>query len=71
MVLKRAAAATAFVGWGVAACTTVPAPEAPVVTEAVVAEAAASVVTAEAPKPKNVILMISDGIGFNGWLAAD
>ena len=71
MVLKRAAAATAFVGWGVAACTTVPATEAPVVTEVVVVEAAAPIVTAEAPKPKNVILMISDGIGFNGWLAAD
>ena len=22
-------------------------------------------------KPKNIILMVSDGIGFNGWLAAD
>ena len=26
---------------------------------------------AEAPKARNVILMISDGCGFNGWLAAD
>ena len=25
----------------------------------------------EAPQARNVILMISDGIGFNGWLAAD
>lgn len=25
----------------------------------------------EAPGPRNVILMISDGAGFNGWLAAD
>lgn len=24
-----------------------------------------------APGPKNIILMVSDGIGFNGWLAAD
>jgi alkaline phosphatase len=26
---------------------------------------------AEAPRARNVILMISDGAGFNGWLAAD
>lgn len=26
---------------------------------------------ADEPKAKNVILMISDGIGFNGWLAGD
>jgi alkaline phosphatase len=26
---------------------------------------------AQAPKARNVILMISDGCGFNGWLAAD
>lgn len=25
----------------------------------------------EAPEARNVILMVSDGIGFNGWLAAD
>lgn len=25
----------------------------------------------EAPRPRNVILMISDGQGFNGWLATD
>ncbi len=26
---------------------------------------------AETPRAKNVILMVSDGIGFNGWLATD
>ncbi|MEM7000168.1 MAG: alkaline phosphatase [Pseudomonadota bacterium] len=26
---------------------------------------------AATPGPKNIILMVSDGIGFNGWLAAD
>ena len=26
---------------------------------------------AEVPTARNVILMISDGCGFNGWLAAD
>ena len=25
----------------------------------------------QSPEPKHIILMISDGIGFNGWLAAD
>ncbi|MEM9669724.1 MAG: alkaline phosphatase [Pseudomonadota bacterium] len=35
--------------------------------EPAVAEASVS----EPTRPKNVILMISDGIGFNGWLAAD
>jgi alkaline phosphatase len=27
--------------------------------------------TVQPKQPKNIILMISDGIGFNGWLAAD
>ncbi|MEO0883184.1 MAG: alkaline phosphatase [Pseudomonadota bacterium] len=31
----------------------------------------AEIQDAEPTRPKNVILMISDGIGFNGWLAAD
>ncbi len=27
--------------------------------------------SAAEPEPRNIILMVSDGIGFNGWLAAD
>ena len=29
------------------------------------------VVESKASKPKHIILMVADGIGFNGWLAAD
>ncbi|WP_199200433.1 alkaline phosphatase [Alkalicaulis satelles] len=38
---------------------------------AALALAPAPALAAEAPQARNVILMISDGIGFNGWLAAD
>ncbi|MEM6973934.1 MAG: alkaline phosphatase [Pseudomonadota bacterium] len=41
------------------------------VLAAVVASAVASQASAQEQGAKNVILMISDGIGFNGWLAAD
>ena len=27
--------------------------------------------SAEQTEPRNVILMITDGVGFNGWMAAD
>ncbi len=35
------------------------------------AVALAGPAAAEEPRAKNVILMVSDGIGFNGWLATD
>ncbi len=38
---------------------------------AALALAPALALAAEAPQARNVILMISDGAGFNGWLAAD
>jgi alkaline phosphatase len=38
---------------------------------AALASAPVRAFAADAPKPRNVILMISDGCGFNGWLAAD
>jgi alkaline phosphatase len=38
---------------------------------AAIALAPAQAFAAEAPGARNVILMISDGAGFNGWLAAD
>ncbi len=49
-------------GAALAACSNAPEPNP-------VAEPAAEPVAA--PAPKNVILMVSDGIGFNGWLATD
>ena len=45
------------------ACSQVPQPT-PVASAPVAAQN-------EAPQVKNVIILISDGIGFNGWLAAD
>ncbi|MEL7042234.1 MAG: alkaline phosphatase [Pseudomonadota bacterium] len=52
-----------------------PAPEgaAPskIVTADVAAEEMAEEKTVQPPGAKNVILMVSDGIGFNGWLATD
>lgn len=33
--------------------------------------ASAPVFAQDAPEPRNVILMIADGAGFNGWLSAD
>lgn len=38
---------------------------------AVLASAPVRALSAGAPQARNVILMISDGCGFNGWLAAD
>ncbi|MGY6627333.1 MAG: alkaline phosphatase [Oceanicaulis sp.] len=38
---------------------------------AIIALAAPCAFAGEAPGARNVILMISDGAGFNGWLAAD
>ncbi|MEO1405948.1 MAG: alkaline phosphatase, partial [Pseudomonadota bacterium] len=67
-ILTYTAAPAAFL---LASCAYLPIAEQTVskesVSEGVVAEASVS----EQTPPKNVILMISDGIGFNGWLAAD
>lgn len=41
------------------------------VAAAAIALAPSSALAAEAPGARNVILMIADGVGFNGWIASD
>ncbi|MEM6412578.1 MAG: alkaline phosphatase [Pseudomonadota bacterium] len=50
-----------------ASCANLPIAEQPGTAEPAISEATLS----EPVPPKNVVLMVSDGIGFNGWLAAD